>query len=566
MDALKKAEKEKREAAKRLKESEEKSRLDLTLEEEMSDADPSSDELTKKHPETDLDSKEDDKDTSGEFTLAPIEDEEETAIAEDNKPTQDQPSANETTRLADTGEDIGSDPDLTLEKPPILDLDETQEVPDAAVPEQREDDIASLSVDEEYVSPLDDSGIHERLDEDLLKESTLSRSFDDSKTSQGALSARELASELEAADPRAPKPVAAQTVFSASGGKSNRRQFVYWALFILCFASIVMGVSFFYYIQTTPVITPPARPVIAETEISQLPALEESAATAIVESNAASVEESQSEAPGRTNEVIEPAQPARSGAAGGADETIVNAESPSSETPMIESDRGAVSPPLSTAPPQLSEQIQVSPEALKISRSRTARESDVLLQSAYTHYQSGRYSAARSEYQAVLDELPENRDALLGLAAIALGEGNIKSAYDYYLKVVQLYPSDVIARTALLRLAGDTSSSETETMLKLMIEESPQTAALHFSLGNVYASVSRWNEAQQAFLEAYRLESDNPDYVYNLAVSFDRLGQRETALQYYQRALGLAERRPAALNRAGLAARITALSGSISDQ
>ena len=44
-------------------------------------------------------------------------------------------------------------------------------------------------------------------------------------------------------------------------------------------------------------------------------------------------------------------------------------------------------------------------------------------------------------------------------------------------------------------------------------------------------------EAQQAYFEAYRLESDNADYMYNLAVSLDQLKQPKLALDYYQKAL-----------------------------
>ena len=43
-------------------------------------------------------------------------------------------------------------------------------------------------------------------------------------------------------------------------------------------------------------------------------------------------------------------------------------------------------------------------------------------------------------------------------------------------------------------------------------------------------------EAQQAYFEAYRLESENADYLYNLAVSLDHLKQPKLALEYYLKA------------------------------
>ena len=52
----------------------------------------------------------------------------------------------------------------------------------------------------------------------------------------------------------------------------------------------------------------------------------------------------------------------------------------------------------------------------------------------------------------------------------------------------------------------------------------------------------RWAEAQQAFFDAHRLDSDNADYAYNLAVSLDRLAQSAAALGFYRRALELSDR------------------------
>src|SRR5690606_26018301 len=120
---------------------------------------------------------------------------------------------------------------------------------------------------------------------------------------------------------------------------------------------------------------------------------------------------------------------------------------------------------------------------------------------------------------------PENRDALLGLAAIAWRKGNIQSAYEYYLKVLKLYPKDTVAATGIISLQDYADPLRSESTIKLMLREQPDMAFLHFALGNNYAAQSRWPEAQQAFFEAWRLQSDNPDYAYNLAVSLDQIGQ-----------------------------------------
>src|SRR5439155_1600545 len=79
---------------------------------------------------------------------------------------------------------------------------------------------------------------------------------------------------------------------------------------------------------------------------------------------------------------------------------------------------------------------------------------------------------------------------------------------------------------------------------------------LNFALGNQLAQQNRWAEAQQEYFKAYTAEPDNADFAYNVAVSLDHLRQPRQALDYYQRAIGLSEKRGASFDVA--AARLRA--------
>jgi tetratricopeptide (TPR) repeat protein len=71
---------------------------------------------------------------------------------------------------------------------------------------------------------------------------------------------------------------------------------------------------------------------------------------------------------------------------------------------------------------------------------------------------------------------------------------------------------------------------------------------LNFALGNQLAQQRRWAEAQQEYFKAYSAEPDNADFAYNVAVSLDHLRQTRQALDYYQRAIALAEKRGASFD------------------
>ena len=87
----------------------------------------------------------------------------------------------------------------------------------------------------------------------------------------------------------------------------------------------------------------------------------------------------------------------------------------------------------------------------------------------------------------------------------------------------------------------------------------PELAAPHFSLGNLYARHSRWADAQQAYFRAYTAEPENPDILYNLAISLEHLRQNKLAAQYYGQAIAAAQTKPAGFDKAQAAARQAAL-------
>jgi len=107
---------------------------------------------------------------------------------------------------------------------------------------------------------------------------------------------------------------------------------------------------------------------------------------------------------------------------------------------------------------------------------------------------------------------------------------------------------------------ADLSQPESlEEQLRNDISRYPQSAALHFALGNLYASRNRWEEAQSLFFEALRLEPSSADTLYNLAVAMDHMNQPRLASEYYGRALEAARMQTAQFDPARVQRRIAEL-------
>jgi len=555
IDALKKAEQEKKEAAKRLKEAQEKTGEQIKLEsDDQVDLKTSGQSATSSRVKSgDIEpGPSTEKKSTSELSLSPLNEK-----TVEHKPgpelSNTDPGAEqkephslhlEDVTIEHDGFDSPDENDLVEGKKVATNLDQTFALTD-------------LGVDDDSTPPFDDS-----LGDNTLKDN-LANTLSDSRSFKSVVSAAELAKDMGGGR-GAPTPVAAQTVFTAVGGTSGKRQILEWTLFLGLFAAVIIAAGTFYYLKVTPLTPEVSSPLVAqgveidasEPFIVPLPVEDSIAPTPEITTLPETVTETTSEI--LAEEVAVPEQPVVDESM---PEQVAIAEpevevSKPTEMKIVEEPARVVAEESHVLP----EKIQVDQSVIAISRTKSVDKKDQLINTAYNEYNKGNYTVAEAAYQGVLKDMPENRDALLGLAAIAWRKGNIQNAYEYYLKVLKLYPRDTVAATGIISLQDYTDPLRSESTIKLMLREQPDAAFLHFALGNNYASQSRWPEAQQAFFEAYRLQSDNPDYAYNLAVSLDQIGQARPAMEYYRKALELADATQVSFNTASVLARVNDLS------
>lgn len=332
----------------------------------------------------------------------------------------------------------------------------------------------------------------------------------------------------------------AKTVFGAKQTRLPRKNLVYLMLGLSCFS--VVGAYFFYESQSSNLLVPPRAPM---PPVNVINAAVPNAATpnpASPAGPATPINNASGEAAANSKLATNSADTAPA---------IGNQASTPNPTPLAVSNVGAVAKnlapptkndaPLDTAaaPKLAAKPRQVADSNasnIKLMRSESHLQLHPSLQQAYRAYQQGDDGQAMQAYKKVLQQEPRNRDAMLGLAAVSLRQGNQQEAVSQYLQLLEADPNDPDASAALigLQMADPTQS---ESRLKKILQQHPQSASLHFMLGNVYARQERWPDAQQSYFRAYTAAPNNADYMFNLAVSLDRLGQPKLALEYYQRAL-----------------------------
>lgn len=185
-----------------------------------------------------------------------------------------------------------------------------------------------------------------------------------------------------------------------------------------------------------------------------------------------------------------------------------------------------------------------------------------LLTNAYRAYQIGNDKEALSYYRNVLELENNNRDAMLGLAAISMKRNQLEKARDTYAALLGNDPQDSVALSALINIQGRIDPVKSESRIKILLRNEPGSPQLLFTLGSLYASQQRWPEAQKVFFKAHSADVRNADFAYNLAVSLDQLAQRKAALKFYRVAVELASQQPISFNVSAATQRISVLQAS----
>ncbi len=178
---------------------------------------------------------------------------------------------------------------------------------------------------------------------------------------------------------------------------------------------------------------------------------------------------------------------------------------------------------------------------------------------AHTLLQAGRLDDARRAYDDALRGDPGSSEALLGLAVVAARRGQVALAEQRYRQALAADPQNVDAEAALIGLRGGADPARAESRLKQLLAAHPEAAVVHFALGNLHAAQARWNEARLSYLRAHAADRGHPDYLFNLAVSLDRLHRQAAARAHYQAALDALAARTGGFDPASARARIAAL-------
>lgn len=201
-----------------------------------------------------------------------------------------------------------------------------------------------------------------------------------------------------------------------------------------------------------------------------------------------------------------------------------------------------------------SKQTRVDRNKINVSSNNSERKNELInnrivltgsvkseLGKAYNAYEQGNFVKAEMLFKEILAKDSKNINALLGMGGVSVAKSEYRTATSYYQRVLNIQSNNLYAFEAIANLSSQLEFNKSwETELNEMLIKYPNSAVLQYAKGNIAAKDNDWLLAQKHYFDAYAADTSNPDYMMNLAVSFDHLGKYPLAAEYYTKALAYA--------------------------
>jgi tetratricopeptide (TPR) repeat protein len=156
---------------------------------------------------------------------------------------------------------------------------------------------------------------------------------------------------------------------------------------------------------------------------------------------------------------------------------------------------------------------------------------------AASTFEKGDYVNASARYQGILKKDPDSRIAHLGLALSAEKLGDTATAYNHYRRVLIYDPFNRTALDGLVAQAANLPPTRRLDMLADLRGLCSGEPSLPAQMAEVYSQLGNLNEAARAYADALKLDPLQTVWRLNLASIYDRLGEKNGAIDQYQRFL-----------------------------
>ena len=156
---------------------------------------------------------------------------------------------------------------------------------------------------------------------------------------------------------------------------------------------------------------------------------------------------------------------------------------------------------------------------------------------SYINFNSGKNSNARKRLVKYVTKFPNSYYAHRLLAKIYESEGKDEEAIDEYVRAVELNKKDYDSYYEISFLLNKIGKiDESEEMLNKLLSKKPDYFKASILLGNILYDKEQFKKAVNVYLDALKYNPEIYELYYGLGMSYTRLNDFQTALEYYRRA------------------------------
>lgn len=153
---------------------------------------------------------------------------------------------------------------------------------------------------------------------------------------------------------------------------------------------------------------------------------------------------------------------------------------------------------------------------------------------AYNISLVGQDEVAIELYKQVIKSEPENSYAKFSLAVLYQKLGQLSQAKNIYYDLLKDDPSNkeqIVGN--ILAILIEESPRDAIYLLSRLSVQNPNSSYILAQTANAYDRMKSYDQAVNFLKKAIKIDGDNVDYKYNLAVIYDKTSQYEKALELY---------------------------------
>ena len=149
-----------------------------------------------------------------------------------------------------------------------------------------------------------------------------------------------------------------------------------------------------------------------------------------------------------------------------------------------------------------------------------AKNTDALQFRAYIYMRRRQYQEAKNDYQSLLEVLPDDKTARIGIAMVNQKMQRFREALEEFNRLIVDYPKDASLLKARAELEIDLNTLDMALLdLENAVRLTPNDAELYVMCGEIYLEQGRKREAYVAFEKAIELGVPRPELQEQLKAS-----------------------------------------------